>query len=74
MGNEQQREGQWQQIKGTLKENVGDLTGNEQMEREGQADQAMGNVREGIGNVREGVERTGEHMRESIDEEADRND
>jgi uncharacterized protein YjbJ (UPF0337 family) len=56
MGNEQQNEGKLEQARGTVKETVGDLTGNEKMENEGKWDQAKGNVREGVGDVREGID------------------
>jgi uncharacterized protein YjbJ (UPF0337 family) len=67
MGKEQQREGKWEQMRGTVKENVGDLTGNEKMEREGEAEQTTGAVREGIGDVREGAERVGQGIREAVE-------
>jgi uncharacterized protein YjbJ (UPF0337 family) len=57
MGNEQQNEGNLEQARGTIKETIGDATGNEQMEREGQWDQAKGKVREGAGDIREGVDK-----------------
>jgi uncharacterized protein YjbJ (UPF0337 family) len=56
MGNEQQNEGKLEQARGTVKETVGDLTGNDKMEYEGKWDQAKGNVREGVGDVREGID------------------
>jgi len=60
MGNEQQNEGKLEQARGTIKENVGDAIGNEQMEYEGKVDQGKGQIREGVGDVREGVEETKE--------------
>ena len=56
MGNDQQLEGNLEQARGTLKENVGDAIGNEQMENEGKWDQAKGNVREGVGDLKEGLD------------------
>jgi uncharacterized protein YjbJ (UPF0337 family) len=52
MGNEQQNEGKLEQMRGTVKENVGKAIDNEQMEYEGKLDQGKGNVREGVGDVR----------------------
>jgi len=49
--NDQQREGKLEQARGTVKEHVGDATGNEQMEHEGKVDQGKGNIREGVGDV-----------------------
>jgi uncharacterized protein YjbJ (UPF0337 family) len=56
MGNQDQLEGKWDQATGKVKEEIGDATDNERMEREGQLDQAQGNIKEGIGDVREKVE------------------
>ena len=56
MGNDDQIQGKLEQAGGTLKENVGDAIGNEQMENEGKIDQAKGNVREGVGDVKEGID------------------
>jgi len=39
--------------KGRLKESAGDLTGNEDMKREGQTDQAAGKVKEGVDKVKD---------------------
>jgi uncharacterized protein YjbJ (UPF0337 family) len=56
MGNQDQLEGKWDQATGKVKEEIGDATDNERMEREGQADQIKGNVQEGVGDIKEGVE------------------
>ena len=52
MGNEQQNQGNWDQAKGKVKEELGDLTDNEKMEYEGKFDQGKGKVEEGVGDVR----------------------
>ena len=57
MTNEQQREGELEQMRGTIKENVGRAIDDEQMETEGKIDKGKGNVREGIGDLREDLER-----------------
>lgn len=57
MGNEQQNEGRLEQARGTVKETIGDATGNERMEREGEYDKVKGNIREGVGDVREDIDR-----------------
>jgi uncharacterized protein YjbJ (UPF0337 family) len=49
-------EGQWDQTKGAVKENVGDAIDNDKMEEEGKWDQAKGQVKEGVGNVKEGID------------------
>jgi uncharacterized protein YjbJ (UPF0337 family) len=56
MGNQDQLEGKWDQATGKVKEEIGDATDNERMEREGQLDQAKGDVKEGVGDVREKVD------------------
>jgi uncharacterized protein YjbJ (UPF0337 family) len=56
MGNEQQNEGRMEQVRGDIKDKVGEATHNERMEREGEYDKAKGTVREGIGDVREGID------------------
>jgi len=52
MGIDQQIQGNLDQAKGKIKEEVGDLTDNEKMEYEGKLDQAKGKVEEGIGEAR----------------------
>jgi uncharacterized protein YjbJ (UPF0337 family) len=42
-------------LKGRAKEAVGDLTDNEDMQREGKVDQATGKVKEGVENVSDAV-------------------
>lgn len=53
MANEDQTEGKTKDIGGKLKEEAGDLTNNEDMKREGQADQAEGKVQKGVGDAKE---------------------
>lgn len=53
MVNEEQAEGKLEQARGTIKENVGDATDNEQMEIDGKLDKAKGGVREGVGDIRQ---------------------
>jgi uncharacterized protein YjbJ (UPF0337 family) len=42
-------EGKGKQVKGNIKEGVGDLTGNERMRDEGTADRAEGEIQETFG-------------------------
>lgn len=53
MGNDQEVQGNWDQAKGKVKEEVGDLTDNQKMEYEGKYDQAKGKVEEGVGEARD---------------------
>ena len=53
MANEDQSEGRLKDMGGKIKETVGDLTGNKDMEAEGQADQVEGKVQKGFGDAKE---------------------
>lgn len=66
MWNKDELEGKGKQIKGTVKEKIGEWTGNEQLEREGEADQAAGEAQEDFGQARrkagEVIEKIGEKV------------
>jgi uncharacterized protein YjbJ (UPF0337 family) len=53
MANEDQTEGKAKDIGGKLKEEAGDVTNNEDMKHEGQADQAEGKVQKGVGDAKD---------------------
>ena len=53
MANEDQAKGKAKDIGGKIKEEAGDLTNNEDMKREGQADQAEGKVQKGVGDAKD---------------------
>jgi uncharacterized protein YjbJ (UPF0337 family) len=53
MANENQTEGKAKDIGGKLKEEAGDMTGNDKMKHEGQADQVEGKVQKGAGDIEE---------------------
>ncbi|MDQ3710937.1 MAG: CsbD family protein [Acidobacteriota bacterium] len=53
--NQDEVEGKFENVKGKVKEGVGDLTGNRNLEAEGQADQAEGKTQENWGKVKRGV-------------------
>ena len=59
-------EGQWDQAKGVVKENVGDAIDNEQMENEGKLDQATGQVKEGVGNIKEGIDDAVDNVKDDL--------
>ena len=48
-------EGKYEQAKGTVKEKVGEVTGNERLEAEGEADHAAGEGQETWGKFKRGV-------------------
>jgi uncharacterized protein YjbJ (UPF0337 family) len=65
--NRDELEGKGDQLKGKVKQGVGDLTGDEKMKDEGAADEASGDVQEGFGRGRrkvgEAVEDLGDRIK-----------
>lgn len=53
--NKDELEGKYEQAKGTIKEKVGDLTNDPQLETEGQAEQVEGESQETWGKFKRGV-------------------
>ena len=53
MANEDQVEGKSKDLKGKAKEEIGDLTGNEDMKAEGQAEQLEGKAQNTWGDAKE---------------------
>jgi uncharacterized protein YjbJ (UPF0337 family) len=56
--NRDEMEGKFDQAKGAIKDKVGEVTGNERMEREGEAEHAGGEMQEGFGTARRKVGET----------------
>jgi uncharacterized protein YjbJ (UPF0337 family) len=52
MWNEDEMKGKGKQIKGAVKDKVGEVTNNRDLEAEGEAERAAGNVQEGFGTAR----------------------
>jgi uncharacterized protein YjbJ (UPF0337 family) len=52
MWNKDEREGKIAQVKGKVKQAVGDLTNNDRLKAEGQKDEVSGNVQEAVGQIR----------------------
>lgn len=50
--NRDEAEGKFDQTKGSVKENVGRVIGDREMESEGQADKVKGDVQEGFGGAK----------------------
>lgn len=50
--NKDEVEGKWDQAKGAVKENVGRIVDDKELEKEGQADRTSGNVQEGFGTAK----------------------
>ena len=53
--NDDQAKGRADQVKGTIKEKTGQVTGNRDLEDEGTADKASGKVQSTIGHAKEKV-------------------
>lgn len=53
--NKDEIEGKWEQVKGTVKDKVGEVTGNERLEAEGEVQNAEGETQETWGKVKQGV-------------------
>ena len=67
MTNRDEIAGKTEQLKGKVKQVVGEATGNEELRGEGVADEAAGNVQEGFGKARrkvgEAIENLGENLK-----------
>ena len=65
--NKDELDGKVDQVKGRVKQSVGDLTNNERLRDEGVADEAAGEVQEGFGRGRrkvgEAIEDLGEKLK-----------
>ena len=61
MWNEDEVSGKGKRIKGKIKEEVGDVINNPQLEQEGESEQVEGNVQENFGKVRR---KTGEAIQD----------
>ena len=53
--NKDEVEGKYEQVKGTIKDKVGEMTGNERLEAEGEAQHAEGEVQETWGKAKRKV-------------------
>jgi uncharacterized protein YjbJ (UPF0337 family) len=67
MANRDEFEGKAEQVKGRMKQAVGNLTNDDELRSEGAADEAAGNVQEGFGRARrkvgEAIEDIGENIK-----------
>lgn len=66
MWNKDELEGKGKQIKGAIKDKVGEWTGNDDLEREGEAERAAGAAQEDFGKARrkagEAIKEVGEKV------------
>ena len=67
MANRDELEGKTEQVKGRMKQAVGNLTNDDELRSEGAADEAAGNVQEGFGRARrkvgEAIEDIGDNLK-----------
>jgi uncharacterized protein YjbJ (UPF0337 family) len=65
--NRDMTKGRIERMKGKAKQAIGDLTDNERMRDEGEADEAVGRAREGVGRARykvgRAVEKAGRNLK-----------
>lgn len=66
--NKDEVKGKYEQAKGTVKDKAGELTGNEQLEAEGEAEHAKGEVQESWGKVKRNVSNAVESVADAINE------
>jgi uncharacterized protein YjbJ (UPF0337 family) len=52
-GTEDRTEGTWDEMKGKVKEGVGDATDDESLEREGKVDQSKGKAEQAVGHLKD---------------------
>lgn len=64
--NKDEVKGKYEQAKGTVKDKVGELTGNEKLEAEGEAQNAAGEAQETWGKFKRGVSETVDSVGEAI--------
>ena len=66
--NKDEVKGKYEQAKGTVKDKAGELTGNERLEAEGEAEHAKGDLREGWGKAKRNVSNAVEDVADAINE------
>jgi uncharacterized protein YjbJ (UPF0337 family) len=64
--NKDEVEGKWEQVKGTVKEKYGEVTGDRETEAEGEVQQAEGETQETWGKLKRGVSDTVDAVGDAI--------
>lgn len=64
--NNDEAKGKWEQAKGTVKDKVGELTGDRDLEAEGEVQHAEGEAQESWGKVKRGVSDAVDSVGEAI--------
>ena len=70
--NKDEIKGKFEQGKGTIKDKVGEMTGNRRMEAEGEAEHAEGETRESWGKFKRGVSNAVDSVGDAINDTADK--
>ncbi len=70
--NRDEVEGKWEQVKGTVKDKVGELTNNRDLEAEGEVQNAEGETQETWGKFKRGVGETIDAVGDAISDAGDR--
>ena len=71
-GNKDEVEGKWEQAKGSVKDKVGEITGDEELEAEGEVQHAEGEGQESWGKFKRGVSDAVDSVGDAISDTADR--
>ncbi len=64
--NKDELEGKWEQVKGTVKDKVGEVTNDRELEAEGEVQNAEGETQETWGKVKRGVGETVDAVGDAI--------
>jgi uncharacterized protein YjbJ (UPF0337 family) len=67
-------EGKMDEVKGQVKEGVGRLTGDRDLESQGRAEQIKGKIEKGLGNLRKGTKDVLDRAKEKLGEAKDKLD
>ena len=70
--NKDEMEGKWEQLKGSVKDTVGEVTGDRDLEAEGEVQHAEGETQETWGKVKRGVGETIDAVGDAISDAGDR--
>ena len=70
--NNDEMEGKWEQIKGTVKDKAGEITGDRDLEAEGEVQHAEGETQETWGKFKRGVGETIDAVGDAISDAGDR--
>ena len=70
--NNDELEGKWEQVKGTVKDKVGEVTGDRDLEAEGEVQNAEGETQETWGKFKRGVGETIDAVGDAISDAGDR--